>query len=369
MTMSTIKPTPLEEWIDNKDRPVVISGPCSAETEQQLLATARELKRTGGVDLLRAGAWKPRTRPNDFEGIGTEALDWLIKAREETGIPVTTEVANGEHTEAALKAGIDVLWIGARTTVSPFAVQEIADVLKGTEVPVMIKNPINPDLKLWMGAIERIHQAGISKLAAIHRGFSTYSKTPFRNEPQWEHPIELKRKIPGLPVLCDPSHIAGNRDLIPFISQKAIDLDMQGLMIESHIHPDQAWSDAAQQVSPGDLDRILNELTIRRPTTQDQEFRDQLEELRERIDQIDDQLMEQLATRMELVDKIGRYKRDNDVTILQVDRWKEILDKRLSMGKAMGLDEETVKRFLDLLHTTSIQRQNRIMNEKEKANT
>ncbi len=363
--MSTIDPKPMHHWLGTEERPVVISGPCSTETQEQVLATARELKRTGKVDLLRGGVWKPRTRPNAFEGVGEKGLQWLVEAREETGIPVTTEVANADHVEKALKAGIDVLWIGARTTVSPFAVQEIADALKGSDVPVLIKNPINPDLKLWMGAIERIHQAGVDKLGAIHRGFSTYNKTPFRNEPQWEYPIELKRQIPEIGMICDPSHIAGNRELLSFISQKAIDLDMQGLMIESHIHPDKALSDADQQITPATLENILNELTIRRPTTEDRSFKNHLEDLREQIDKIDDELLQQLSARMELVDRIGTYKRENDVTILQVDRWKEILEKRLSMGEAMGLDQDTVKKFLDFLHTSSIQRQNRIMNEEK----
>ncbi len=358
-----LQPLPIKQWAGVEDRPVVISGPCSAESEEQVLATARELARIGKIDLLRAGIWKPRTRPNSFEGVGEKGLQWLVTAREETGIPVTTEVANASHAEKALEAGIDVLWIGARTTVSPFAVQEIADVLRGTEVPVMVKNPINPDLKLWIGALERLSQAGITKLAAIHRGFSTYRDTPFRNEPKWEYPIELKRQVPEIGVICDPSHIAGNRDLLPFISQKALDLDMQGLMIESHIHPEKALSDADQQVTPSELGRLLKDLTIRTPTTEDEAFRDHLDELREKIDRIDDALLEHLASRMEIVEEIGRYKRDNDVTILQVNRWASIVEKRLSMGKAMGLEKDMLKSILELLHQYSIQRQNRIMNE------
>lgn len=360
---SELKTIPMREWFAQPlERPIVISGPCSAESEEQVMNTARELAATGKVDLLRAGIWKPRTRPNSFEGVGEVGLKWLVDAAQEIGVPSTTEVANAQHAEAALKAGVDVLWLGARTTVNPFSVQEIADALKGTDVPVMVKNPINPDLQLWIGAMERIYNAGIRKLAAIHRGFSSFEKTPFRNAPKWEMPIELKTMYPELDIICDPSHIAGNRELLGMIAQKAIDLDMAGVMIESHIQPSVALSDAKQQVKPADLDRILSELTIRQSTGGNAMFRSQLDELRQSIDQLDEEIIQKLSARMEIAEKIGEYKRDNDVTILQVNRWDEVVKKRTGMGKVMGLNEDFMHKLLQLMHKESIRRQTSIMN-------
>lgn len=350
------------DWTGVK-KPFIISGPCSAESEEQVLQTARELAQTGKVDLLRAGIWKPRTRPNAFEGIGVKGLSWLKKAGEETGLPVATEVANSKHVEECLKHDIDVLWIGARTSVNPFSVQDIADALKGVNIPVMVKNPINPDLQLWMGALERINNAGITQLAAIHRGFSSFEKTPFRNVPKWEIMIELKSHAPDLPIICDPSHIAGNRDLIPLISQKAIDLDMAGLMIESHISPMTALSDKDQQVKPEELETILNELTIRKPTVISPVLQDKLKTLRNDIDGIDEHIIELMSSRMEIAGKIGAYKKDNNITILQLQRWDEIVSKRISMGKAMGLSEVFMDKMLQMIHQESIRIQTEIMNE------
>src|SRR5690349_13877933 len=287
----------IKTWL-HTDRPIIISGPCSAETEEQTVATAKQIAATGKVHALRAGIWKPRTRPGQYEGAGTEGLKWLIAAKKETGLPVTTEVANAAHVEAALKAGVDILWVGARTTVNPFSVQEVADSLKGVDIPVMVKNPVNPDLELWIGALERLNKAGIKKLAAIHRGFSSFEKGPFRNAPMWDLAIELKTRIPELDIICDPSHIAGNRDLIALICQKALDLNMSGLMVESHINPDAAWSDAKQQVTPAVLGNIIEGLVARKPSTDNKTFKDTLAVLREQIDQLDDEIMQKLAKRM-----------------------------------------------------------------------
>jgi chorismate mutase len=270
-------------------KPFIISGPCSAETESQMLATAKLLAATGKVHALRAGIWKPRTRPGQFEGAGMDGLKWLVMAKQETGLPITTEVATAAHVEACLKAGVDVLWLGARTTVNPFSVQEIADALQGVKIPVMVKNPVNPDIELWMGALERLERAGIKRLAAIHRGFSSFEKGPFRNAPMWDLPIELKTRIPGLEMFCDPSHISGNRDLIAMVAQKALDLDMSGLMIESHLHPDEAWSDAKQQVTPAVLSALIDGLVVRTVTSDDKSFTDSLGVLREQIDHLDDE--------------------------------------------------------------------------------
>jgi chorismate mutase len=290
-------------------------------------------------------------------------LKWLIRAKHETGLPVATEVANAAHVEACLKAGVDILWVGARTTVNPFSVQEVADALKGVDVPVLVKNPINPDVELWLGALERINKAGITKLAAIHRGFSSFEKGPFRNAPMWDLAIELKTRVPELDIVCDPSHIAGNRDLISFISQKALDLDMAGLMIESHINPDAAWSDAKQQVTPAVLGKIIDELVVRKPSTDNKMFKDTLSILREQIDQLDDEIMSKLAARMKISEKIGQYKKENNVTILQVNRWEEIVQTRIALCKAMGLNEEFTSDLLKLIHHESIQVQTKVMNK------
>jgi len=354
---------PLESWLNVTNEPLIISGPCSAETEEQLLATAHLLKATGKVSVLRAGIWKPRTRPGEFEGIGSIGLEWLKKAKEETGLPTAVEVATAKHVEEALAAGVDILWIGARSTANPFTVQEIADALKGHDIPVLIKNPVNPDISLWIGALERINNAGITKIGAIHRGFSSYEKTSFRNEPMWELAIQLKTLCPELPIINDPSHICGNRELIPYIAQKALDLDMQGLMIESHIDPSVAWTDAKQQVTPAALSELVDRLSLREPESDNEAFVDKLAELRRKIDAIDDILIQKLGERMAIVEKIGLYKRDNKVTILQVNRWDEILQKGSAFARAVKLDLGFTEKFLELVHGESIRKQTEIMNE------
>ncbi len=356
---------PLESWIKATSEPLVIAGPCSAETEEQVVATAHLLAQTGRVTALRAGIWKPRTRPGEFEGIGSIGLKWLQRAKEETGLPTTVEVATAKHVEEALAAGVDILWVGARSTANPFTVQEIADALKGVDVPVMVKNPVNPDLSLWVGALERINNAGITKLAAIHRGFSSFEKSAFRNEPMWDIAISLKTLAPELPVICDPSHITGNRDLVGYIAQKALDLDMQGLLIESHIDPTVAWTDAKQQVTPAALDEIIRHLTLRKPEIRDAEVKDKLAELRGRIDKIDDLVIQKMAERMQIVEQIGNYKKENAVTILQVNRWDEILRRGINYGKALKLSAEFTEKLLELIHAESIRKQTEIMNKDE----
>ncbi len=353
---------PLNTWLNTNNEPLLISGPCSAETEEQLLTTAHLLAATGKVSVLRAGIWKPRTRPGEFEGIGSIGLEWLKRAKAETGLPTAVEVANAKHVEEALAAGVDILWIGARSTVNPFTVQEIADALKGHDVPVLIKNPVNPDLQLWIGAIERINGAGITKIGAIHRGFSSFEKSSFRNEPMWELAIQLKTLCPDLPIINDPSHICGNRELIPYISQKALDLDMQGLMIESHVDPSVAWTDAKQQVTPAALADLVDRLTVREPEAPNEAFADKLADLRKSIDKIDDILLQKLGERMAIVEKIGEYKRDNQVTILQVNRWDAIIKKGHAFAKALKLDLNFTEKFLELVHGESIRKQTEIMN-------
>jgi chorismate mutase len=362
-----LKLQPLNTWLDTKNEPLLISGPCSAETEEQLLATAHLLAKTGKVSVLRAGIWKPRTRPGEFEGIGSIGLTWLKRAKEETGLPTAVEVANAKHVEEALAAGVDILWVGARSTVNPFTVQEIADALKGVDIPVLVKNPVNPDIQLWIGALERINNAGITKLGAIHRGFSSFEKTAFRNEPMWELAIQLKTLAPELPIINDPSHICGNRELIQYVAQKALDLDMQGLMIESHLDPSVAWTDAKQQVTPAALSELMDLLTLRKPEIKDKDFIDKLADLRENIDKIDDQIIQKIAERMQIVQKIGEYKRDNGVTILQVNRWDQIMNKRSSFASALKLDLNFTGKLLELIHSESIRKQTEIMNDKKGA--
>jgi chorismate mutase len=330
---------PLNTWLNVNNEPLIISGPCSAETEEQLLTTAHLLAATGKVSVLRAGIWKPRTRPGEFEGIGSIGLEWLKRAKAETGLPTAVEVANAKHVEEALAAGVDILWIGARSTVNPFTVQEIADALKGHDVPVLIKNPVNPDLQLWIGAIERINGAGITKIGAIHRGFSSFEKSSFRNEPMWELAIQLKTLCPELPIINDPSHICGNRELIPYISQKALDLDMQGLMIESHVDPSVAWTDAKQQVTPAALAELVDRLTVREPEAPNEAFADKLADLRKSIDKIDDILLQKLGERMAIVEKKGH-----------------------AFAKALKLDLNFTEKFLELMHGESIRKQTEIMN-------
>lgn len=359
-----LKIQPLSTWIKpaNENQPLLIAGPCSAETEEQLVATAQLLAKTGKLSALRAGIWKPRTRPGEFEGIGSIGLEWLKTAKAETGLPTAVEVATAKHVEEALKAGVDILWVGARSTANPFTVQEIADALKGVDVPVMVKNPVNPDLTLWIGALERINNAGITKLAAIHRGFSSYEKSAFRNEPMWDMAINLKTHAPDLPIINDPSHITGNRDLIPYIAQKALDMDMQGLMIESHIDPSVAWTDAKQQVTPKALAELIDNLTLRKPEVKSADIKDALADLRSQIDKIDDLVIQKLAERMQIVEKIGNYKKDNGITILQVNRWDEILKKGVQYGKALKLDNDFTEKLLELIHSESIRKQTEIMN-------
>jgi chorismate mutase len=354
---------PLESWIKAKSEPLLIAGPCSAETEEQLVATAHLLAKTGKVTALRAGIWKPRTRPGEFEGIGSIGLKWLSRAKEETGLPTAIEVATAKHVEEALKAGVDILWVGARSTVNPFTVQEIADALRGVDVPVMVKNPVNPDLSLWIGALERINGAGITKLAAIHRGFSYHEKTAFRNEPMWDMAINLKTHAPNLPIINDPSHICGNRELLGYVAQKALDLDMQGLMMESHIDPSVAWTDAKQQVTPSALADIIDRLTLRKPEVKGADLKDKLAELRNQIDKIDDIVFQKMGERMQIVEKIGNYKKENGITILQVNRWDEILNKRIAYAKALKLSPEFAEKLLELIHSESIRKQTEIMNE------
>jgi len=355
---------PISSWLATGKEPLVISGPCSAETEEQLVATAHLLAATGKVSALRAGIWKPRTRPGEFEGIGSIGLEWLKRAKEETGLLTATEVATAKHVEESLAAGVDILWIGARSTANPFTVQEIADALKGVDVPVFVKNPVNPDLSLWIGALERVNRAGIKKLGAIHRGFSSYEKSAFRNEPMWDLAIQLKTVAPQLPILNDPSHICGTRELIPYVAQKAVDLDMQGFIIESHIDPSVAWTDAKQQVTPAALAEIINNLSLRKAESNNPVFEDKLAELRKEIDAIDDQIIKKVADRMKVSEKIGEYKRDNNVTILQVNRWEEIIEKRSQFAQALKLDKEFTVKLLELIHSESIRKQNIIMNAK-----
>ena len=339
-------------------RPIVIAGPCSAETEEQVMETARGIA-DKGIKLFRAGIWKPRTKPGGFEGIGAEGLQWLKRVKKETGMYVATEVATKDHVFEALKAGIDVLWIGARTTVNPFAVQEIADALKGVDVPVLIKNPVNPDLELWIGALERINNAGLKRLGAIHRGFSSYDKKLYRNLPQWHIPIELRRRIPNLPILCDPSHIGGKRELIAPLCQQAMDLGFDGLIVESHCNPDCAWSDASQQVTPDVLNYILNLLVIR----SEHQSTENLSELRRQIDECDNDLMEILAKRMRVCREIGTFKKEHNMTILQTGRYNEILDKRGAQGSLCGMDAEFVKQVFEAIHEESVRQQMEIINK------
>ncbi len=357
---------PLSSWINTDGKPLIIAGPCSAETEDQVVSTAHLLANTGKVHVLRAGIWKPRTRPGEFEGIGSIGLEWLKRAKEETGLLTATEVATAQHVKEALAAGIDVLWIGARSTANPFTVQEIADAIaeSGADIPVIVKNPVNPDLSLWIGALERINRAGIKKIAAIHRGFSSYEKTAFRNEPMWDLAIQLKTIAPELPIINDPSHICGNRELIPYVTQKAMDMDMQGLIVESHIDPSIAWTDAKQQVTPAALAELLDNLSYRQPESNDPIFSDKLAELRQQIDKLDDQILKLIGDRMKVAEKIGEYKRDNNVTILQVSRWDEIIQKRVQLAKALNLGEDFSVKYLELLHNESIRKQNEIMNVK-----
>ncbi|MGB0881656.1 MAG: chorismate mutase [Vicingaceae bacterium] len=350
------------DWLSEK-APVIISGPCSVETEEQVLQTAQEISKSKKVSVLRGGIWKPRTRPNSFEGVGEQGLSWLKQAGNTVGLPVATEVANAEHVEACLKNDIDMLWIGARTTVNPFSVQEIADALKGVDIPVFIKNPITPDINLWIGALERINAAGVNKIAALHRGFSSFDKSSYRNAPMWEIPIELKMLCPELPLFCDPSHIAGDKELLPYVSQKALDLNMEGLMLESHINPLVAKSDAKQQLTPSELEQLLFKLVVREKAVESEEFINNLEQLRTVIDELDEELINKFASRMEIIEKIGNYKSENNVTILQLERWEKVLRNRSFLAEKVGLSDDFIKKMLEIIHNESIRVQTKIMNK------
>ena len=352
----------IENWLSNKSRPFVISGPCSAETEEQMIETAIQLSRISRVKVFRAGIWKPRTRPGAFEGAGTIGLKWLKKVKEETGLLTATEVANEKHVTEALRYGVDLIWIGARTSVNPFTVQEIADALHGVDVMVLIKNPVNPDIDLWTGAVERIAKAGVKKIGAIHRGFSAYEKTKYRNQPNWQLPIELRRRIPGLPIICDPSHIAGSREYLSEISQKAMDLNFDGLMLESHIDPDNAWSDAAQQITPKGLEELLRKLILRNPDPSDPKLLDVLGELRQQIDLFDDHLIDLMEQRMKVAETIGKFKKENNITILQSARWDEIIKKAIIKGEGKGLSAELIDAIFKAIHQESINRQMKVLN-------
>ncbi len=353
--------TPIKEWLPQLNNPLLIAGPCSLETEEQALSTARMLAKDHRVFIFRGGVWKPRTRPGMFEGIGSAGLKWLTMVREETGLPVGTEVANAQHTEDALKAGLDVLWIGARSTASPFVVQEIADVVKGTDAVVMVKNPVNPDVQLWMGAIERIYQAGIKNIVAIHRGFTPFQETKFRNYPNWQTVIELRRMMPEVPIICDPSHIAGKREYLYEVSQKAFDMGLEGLMIESHIDPSCALSDKEQQLTPADLAKLLDRLVIRHESADNPLFENQLEVLRSRIDALDTELLEVLSSRMDIVREIGKYKKEHNVTALQINRWSQLMEDRVKMAVKLNLNRTFTQILFQLIHEDSVRMQTEIM--------
>lgn len=364
MTANNKQITPLREWEIFKGRPLLISGPCSAETEEQVMETARQLSAAKRVDVFRAGIWKPRTRPNSFEGIGTEGLRWLRQVKQEYGMPVAIEVATEKHVFEALKYGIDILWIGARTTVNPFAMQALADALEGVDVIVFIKNPINPELDLWIGAIERIQKAGIKKIGAIHRGFSSFEKSAYRNQPKWQIPIELRQRLPDIPLICDPSHMGGSRAFLLDLAQKSMDLNYDGLMIETHFDPERALSDKRQQITPSELVELLDKIVLRKPDSDDNSFLNSIEELRSQIDMYDDQLFEILESRMKVAETIGKYKKEHNITILQTRRWEEIVNKTLSKCAGSGLSEEFISTVLKAIHQESINRQMKVMNER-----
>lgn len=355
----------LKPVFENVTRPVQIVGPCSAETEEQVMETARQLAENGvKVDLFRAGIWKPRTRPNSFEGVGAEGLNWLKKVRKEFGFKIATEVANREHAFEAIKAGVDVVWLGARTTVNPFSVQEVADALRGTDIPVLVKNPINPDLKLWMGGIERLLNVGLTRVGAIHRGFSKFGDKVYRNNPQWQIPLGLKREFPDIQIICDASHIAGNRVNLFQISQSALNLNFEGIMLETHYTPDEAWSDAAQQVTPKALkEKILDRLIVRDEKADDPIVINNIEDLRSQIDLIDKELIQLYANRMDLAEKIGEYKKQNNISIYQQSRWSEILEETMKRAEPLGLSPSFMDKVLRAIHEESISRQEKVMQQ------
>ena len=359
---TSIKSENLNSWLSTDLKTFVIAGPCSVETEEQIHTTAQALA-SFKIPVLRGGIWKPRTRPGSFTGLGNKGINWLAQAAQANNMKSAVEVATAQHVEDCLKAGIDILWIGARSTVSPFVVQEIADALRGVDIPVMIKNPINPDIELWIGAIERIHHAGINKIAAIHRGFSQYEKNTYRNTPNWNIPLELKRLVPNLPVICDPSHICGSIDLIQHVSQKAMDLNFDGLMIESHYDPSIALSDKDQQLKPAELSQLIDQLIIREIDTENSEFKDQLFRLRKEIDKLDFEVLELIASRLKLIQEIGLYKKENNITIFQPERWAEIVETRKKYGKEIHLSEEMILDLVKLIHRESITIQTKVMQD------
>lgn len=342
----------------DNERPFVIAGPCSAETEEQVMTTAQQLAQKG-CHIFRAGVWKPRTKPGGFEGNGEQALPWMQRVKQETGMLTATEVATPEHVELALRYGIDILWVGARTSANPFAVQALADALQGVDVPVLVKNPVNPDLELWIGALERINRAGVKKLGAIHRGFSSYDQKIYRNLPMWQIPIELHRRVSDLPIICDPSHIGGRRELVAPLCQQAMDLGFDGLIVESHCDPDKAWSDAKQQVTPDVLDYILSLLVVRDETV----TTEGINQLRKQIDELDNQLMELLAKRMRVCREIGQYKKEHNMTVLQTTRYNEILSKRGAQGTLCGMAPEFVANVFENIHEESVRQQIEIINK------
>jgi len=354
----------LRTWLDDfqLNHPLVIAGPCSAETEEQVLKIAHELKNSDAT-IFRAGIWKPRTRPGGFEGVGEIGLKWLQKAKAETGLLMATEVATAAHVKLALAHDIDVLWIGARTTVNPFAVQEIADALQNTDKIVLLKNPVNPDLSLWIGGLERLYNANIKKLGVIHRGFSTYEKTKYRNNPEWQIAIDLQNRFPDLPLICDPSHITGNREMIQEVSQQALDLNYDGLIIETHIDPDNAWSDAAQQVTPTTLKQIFTNLKVRKISDDESDYNQKMTKLRLQIDEFDEKLLEILSNRMKVANKIGLLKKEKNVAILQNQRWNEILGKMILDGKEKGLSNEFIMHLFKAIHQESIMHQEKVINQ------
>ncbi len=344
-------------------KPVIIAGPCSAETEEQTIETCKQIAATGKVDLLRAGIWKPRTKPGSFEGVGLKGLAWMAEARKVTGLPIGVEVATSKHVEGALEFGVDAVWIGARTTGNPFSVQDVADALKGSDISVLVKNPMNPDIDLWAGAVARLRNVGIKKIGLIHRGFSVYGNSKYRNNPMWHLVFEMRNRFPDLPMVCDPSHITGKREYLLEVSQKAADLDYDGLIIESHICPDKAWSDASQQLTPAALGELLDKVVWRRSTTDEPSFQKALSKLRAEIDQVDAELFEILSRRMKVAENIGRVKKENNVAILQGGRWSNIVDRVVSQSKQLGLSEEFLRTVLEAIHLESINRQNEVMNE------
>ncbi|MEC4004692.1 bifunctional 3-deoxy-7-phosphoheptulonate synthase/chorismate mutase type II [Flavobacterium sp. SUN052] len=355
----------MRTWLDdfNLTHPLVIAGPCSAETEDQVLKIAHELKNSD-VSIYRAGIWKPRTRPGGFEGVGAIGLKWLQKAKAETGLLMATEVATAAHVKLALEHDIDVLWIGARTTVNPFAVQEIADALQNTDKIVLVKNPVNPDLALWIGGVERLHNAGIKRLGVIHRGFSTYEKTKYRNNPEWQIAIDFQNKFPDIPLIIDPSHITGNRNMIFKVTQEALDLNYDGMIIETHIDPDNAWSDAAQQVTPDQLKQIFIDLRIRKETDLADDYQNRLGKLREKIDEFDAKLLDVIGKRMKVAEDIGALKKEKNVAVLQNKRWNEVLERMVNDGGEKGLSEEFIIQFFKAIHQESITHQDKIFNNK-----